>query len=49
MPGISSITPTIALPSGNLSSPLYGQYTALAGGQGNSGTRRLDLQVKFAF
>ncbi len=41
--------PNYALPSGNLSSPLYGQYTALAGGQGTSGTRRLDLQVKFAF
>jgi carboxypeptidase family protein len=40
-----------APPIGNLSSPLFGQSTALAGGVFNtqSANRRIDLQVMFAF
>ena len=44
--------PNYALPVGNLSSPLFGQSTALAAGGGGSsaaGVRRLDLQVKFSW
>ena len=36
-----------AAPNGNLSSPLFGRSTTLAGG--NGGIRRLDLQVRFEF
>ncbi len=41
--------PNLAAPDGNLSSPVFGQSTALAGGQGVTGTRRIDVQVKFSF
>jgi hypothetical protein len=41
--------PNFGLPTGNLSSPLFGQSTTLAGGQGVTGTRRLDVQVRFGF
>jgi hypothetical protein len=44
--------PNLALPVGNLSSPLFGESTALvAGGGGNSasGNRRIELQVRLAF
>ncbi len=41
--------PNLAQPTGNLSSLLFGQSTSLAAGQGVSGTRRIDLQVKFSF
>ena len=44
--------PNFALPVGNLSSPLFGQSTALAtGGGGNSasGNRRIEFQLKIAF
>ena len=44
--------PNLALPVGNLSSPLFGESTALvSGGGGNSasGNRRVELQVKLAF
>ena len=38
-------------PVGNLSSPLFGQSTSLAGGVFNtqSANRRIDFQVAFAF
>jgi len=41
----------LATPIGNLSSPLFGQSNALAGGpfSGSPGNRRLDLQVSFNF
>jgi hypothetical protein len=38
-----------ASPDGNLSSPVFGTSTSLANGQGLSGNRRLDLQVRFDF
>jgi hypothetical protein len=44
--------PNVALPIGNLSSPLFGQSTGLVGGGGGnsaSGNRRIELQVKIAF
>jgi hypothetical protein len=41
--------PNYALPDGNLSSRLFGTSTALMTGQGSSGNRRLDLQVRFNF
>lgn len=41
--------PNLNTPSGNLSSPLFGQSTSLAGGGGVSGNRRVDLQVRFNF
>ena len=41
--------PNFGNPNGNLSSPLFGKSTSLAGGQGVTGTRRLDLQVRFGF
>jgi hypothetical protein len=44
--------PNLALPVGNLSSPLFGESTALAsGGGGNSasGNRRVELQIKLGF
>jgi hypothetical protein len=41
--------PNLAPPDGNLSSPFFGRSTSLAGGQGVTGTRRLDLQVRFDF
>jgi hypothetical protein len=42
--------PNVALPVGNLSSPLFGQSTALvSGGNNASGNRRIELQVKIAF
>jgi hypothetical protein len=43
--------PNVALPVGNLSSPLFGQSTALASGGGNSasGSRRIELQLRLAF
>jgi len=37
--------PNLAAPDGNLSSPVFGQSTSLAGGQGLTGTRRIDLQI----
>ena len=41
--------PNLAAPNGNLSSLLFGRSTSLLGGQGMSGNRRIDLQVKFSF
>lgn len=41
--------PNFAAPDGNLSSPLFGISTAVLGGNGSSGNRRLDLQVRFNF
>jgi hypothetical protein len=44
--------PNLALPDGNLSSPYFGESTALAaGGGGNSasGNRRIELQCRLAF
>ena len=41
--------PNPGLPAGNLSSLLFGQSTALVTGNGTSGNRRLDLQVRFNF
>jgi hypothetical protein len=41
--------PNFALPDGNLSSPLFGRSTSLVNGNGSSGNRRLDLQVRFNF
>jgi hypothetical protein len=41
--------PNLAAPDGNLSSPVFGQSTSLAGGQGVTGTRRIDVQIKFNF
>jgi hypothetical protein len=43
-----------AAPSGDLSSPLFGQYTSLASGFGPQGTastfeRKIDLQLRFQF
>jgi len=43
-----------AVPSGDLSSPLFGQYTSLTGGFGpNSASstyeRKIDLQLRFQF
>ena len=39
----------LGTPNGNLSSPLFGQATSLANGNGVAGTRRLDLQIRFNF
>jgi hypothetical protein len=41
----------LATPIGNLSSPLFGQSNAIAGGpfSGSPGNRRLDLQMTFSF
>jgi len=41
----------LAAPIGNLSSPLFGQSNAIAGGpfSGSPGNRRLDLQMTFSF
>jgi hypothetical protein len=41
--------PNFATPDGNLSSPLFGESTALVSGNGSSGNRRLDLQMRFNF
>ena len=44
--------PNLALPVGNLSSPLFGESTAfVSGGGGNSasGNRRIELQIKLGF
>jgi hypothetical protein len=44
--------PNLALPVGNLSSPLFGESIALvSGGGGNSasGNRRIEFQIKLAF
>ena len=43
--------PNLALPSGNLSSTVFGQSTALFSGGGNnaSGNRRIEFQLKLAF
>jgi Carboxypeptidase regulatory-like domain len=44
--------PNLALPVGNLSSPLFGESIALVGGGGGnsaSGNRRIELQIKLAF
>ena len=41
--------PNFAPPHGNLSSPLFGQSTALVNSNGSSGNRRLDLQLRFNF
>jgi hypothetical protein len=43
--------PNLALPNGNLSSPVFGQATALVSGGGNSagGNRRVELQLKLSF
>jgi len=43
-----------ASPSGNLSSPFFGQYTSLASGFGPMGgastfERKIDLQLRFQF
>ena len=47
-----TMTRNLALPVGNLSSPLFGESVALvSGGGGNSasGNRRIELQIKLAF
>ena len=43
--------PNLALPSGNLSSPVFGQSTSLVSGGGNNanGNRRIELQLKLSF
>lgn len=42
--------PNLALPVGNLSSPLFGLSTSLLGGGGNNaGVRRIEIQVKLSF
>jgi hypothetical protein len=41
--------PNFASPDGNLSSPLFGRSTSLVNGNGSSGNRRLDLQMRFNF
>ncbi len=41
--------PNYAQPVGNLSSPFFGQSTSLLGGGGVAGTRRIDMQIRFAF
>jgi len=41
--------PNLALPNGNLTSPLFGQATSLANGNGVTGTRRIDMQIRFNF
>lgn len=41
--------PNFSAPDGNLSSPLFGQSTSLAGGNGTTGNRRIDLQLAFNF
>jgi hypothetical protein len=41
--------PNFAPPDGNLSSPLFGQSTALVSGNNSAGNRRLDLQLRFTF
>jgi hypothetical protein len=41
--------PNFGAPDGNLSSPLFGQSTALVSGGNSSGNRRLDLQLRFNF
>ena len=41
--------PNYALPIGNLTSPVFGQSTSLINGQGLSGNRRIELQLKFSF
>ena len=44
--------PNLALPNGNLSSPYFGESTALVGGGGGnsaSGDRRIELQCRLAF
>lgn len=46
-------TANYAAPSGDLSSPFFGQYRSLAGfgpfGGANTFNRRLDLQLRFTF
>jgi hypothetical protein len=41
----------LATPIGNLSSPLFGESNAIAGGpfSGSPGNRRFDLQMTFSF
>jgi hypothetical protein len=41
--------PNFGPPDGNLSSPLFGQSTTLVNGNGSTGNRRLDLQLRFNF
>jgi Carboxypeptidase regulatory-like domain len=44
--------PNLALPDGNLSSPLFGESTALVtagGGNSANGNRRIELQLRLAF
>jgi hypothetical protein len=42
--------PNLALPVGNLSSPLFGESTALVGGGGNNaGVRRIEIQIRLSF
>jgi hypothetical protein len=41
--------PNYGPPDGNLSSQLFGTSTTLVNGNGSSGNRRLDLQVRFNF
>ena len=41
--------PNYGSPTGNLSSPLFGQSLSLAGGNNSSANRRLDLQIRFEF
>jgi len=43
--------PNLALPIGNLSSPVFGRSFAVAGysGRGAAGNRRIDLQIRFDF
>jgi hypothetical protein len=42
--------PNLAAPVGNLSSPLFGRSTSLAGGGGGvTSNRRIELQARFSF
>jgi len=41
--------PNFAPPNGNLSSPVFGESTALVSANGSSGNRRLDLQLRYNF
>lgn len=41
--------PNLTQPSGNLSSPIFGQSSSLLAGQGVNGTRRIEAQIRFSF
>ncbi len=41
--------PNFSTPDGNLTSPLFAQSNGLVSGQGSTGTRRIDVQLRFLF